>query len=356
MLISFSHHHFFVPVPKNDHIVGDTYKMNNMCKYILPRNSGVKCNDKKCHYKSHQSLERQHTYRVFVGEEQRITEKNILDCISHSWSYPLNKDTIIGCILYLFDTYTLIGIGKALGIRCFQRTKKIVIADKIADLGIHLAQFSQNKKLVTAITGIQRKWRRYLHGDTQHASNNDDPFTLVAIKDIPSQDSFAYKDPHGNIWAFRAEDLYYHIVTNSETNPYTRENIPENDLRRLGIIMKGRTSMHFSLDSCTTVDQMFTYVLSFYESEGFYLQNQWFHSLNIHDLEIVKRVVYGDSWNTITSHKEFANFMLHVVHNVSDPLRFPRICLLIATVGHLIPEMEEALPDWVFASAQSITQ
>jgi hypothetical protein len=257
---------------------------------------------------------------------------------------------IIDSVKYLFDAYQLVGIAKALRIPCTQKTKKDMLAAEIAELGIKLRKIASHPSYVQAFVRLQQLWRLKLHGNTMIASNKDDPFTLTAIKDIPPNDAFAYKDERGRTWAFTASDLYYYIVSNSPTNPFTRDNIPEKDLRRLGIIMKGRPMVEFSLDSCTTIDQLYTYVLGFYEQEGFYLQNDWFKALTINDLNVIRIVVCGNNWPPIESHKDFVNLMLHMV-NSTDPLRFPSICLLISTASRLIPEMEEAIPDWVFTAA-----
>ena len=327
------------------------------CTYVLPRQCGRKCGSPKCKLRSHKvgvGTESQKHYHAFIefngGVE--LNEKNILGCLVEARRQ--SRETINEAVKYLIDSYQLVGIAKALGIQCTYRYPKDTLITAIVNMGMKLGKIAGAAAQIRAIIRLQQKWRAYLHGDSTIASNNDDPFTLSQIKDMSANDVFAYKDEHGRTWAFQAEDLYYHVRSNSPTNPFTREMIPVKDIRRLSVIMADRPLVKFSLDSCTTVDQMYTYVLGLYDKEGFYLQNEWFKALSIHDLDVVRKVVcrHGNT-GSIKSHKDFAHFMLSIVTS-TDPLRFPSICLLISTVSRLIPEMEEAVPDWVFASAHAI--
>lgn len=284
-----------------------------------------------------------------------VDARNILGRIL-STQQNLSRITIDNTLKYIFDTYQLAVIAKALGISCTYRYPKARLTALIVDLAMKLDEITRKPSQVNAIAELQRKWRqRCLHGNPALASNNDDPFTLTPVSDLLQQDIFAYTDERGRTWAFHAPDLYYHVRSNSPTNPFTRDSIPDKDLLRLDIIMKDRPCVQFSLESCTTVDQMYTYVLSLYDKEGFYLQNDWFKALSIRDLDVVRKVVsrHVASTSIIKSHKDFANFMLNIVTS-TDPLRFPSICLLISTVSRLIPEMEHAIPDWVFTSAHAI--
>ena len=115
---------------------------------------------------------------------------------------------------------------------------------------------------------------------------------------------------------------------------------------------------HFSLNSCATVDQLYTYVLGLYELEGFYLCNEWFIALSADELGLVSRIVRcrmdplatTQTVQTSSSHHEFGELMLSVVNSQSNT-RFATMCFLITTVARLLPEMEESLPDWVFAAS-----
>lgn len=356
-----------------------------MCDYVYPRQCGRRCGLTQC--KSHEAKRadpKQQYYNRFVGDYKVLNASNVLQAIASMSTEPnLAADTI----KYLFDAFELIGLAQSLKIpRITQKSGKDTTATAIVCLGQKIATVAQSPEAITALVIVQRKWRDRLHGRTLGIPNNtEDPFTLTPLSEIPESQYIAYKDSTSSqvVWGFSAPDMYYHIVSNTATNPFTRDELPEEFIRRVGIVMSRspQEMRHFSLNSCATVDQLYTYVLGLYELEGFYLCNEWFIALTPDELGLVSRLVRGrldplgsatltrvpsyinmvahvlppnqmnrsPSYNTSTHH-DFAELMLSVVNSQSTT-RFATMCFLITTVARLLPEMEESLPDWVFAAA-----
>lgn len=288
---------------------------------------------------------------TFVGDCDVIHNQNIIKCcveVSRKGS-----DALTNIILYIFDAFGLVGVARELGIpNIGQRTSKAVCAKAIVTLAMKLTTFQGNAKAMKALVHIQRRWRIVgLKGDIAHASNDTDPFTQTPIKELPDNDLFAYTDPQNIVWAFSAKNLYYYVTNENQINPFTREDIPDSDINRLRCIVDRSNDAitPFTLDNCTTVDQMYTYALGFYEREGFYLVNEWFLALTTEEFDGVRHEVMGNAWTRVVDHKSFVELMLHIVLT-SSPTRFADICAIISAVARFIPEMYTALPDWIFTA------
>jgi hypothetical protein len=333
--------------------------IKGMCDYVYPRQCGRRCGLTQC--KSHEAKRadpKQQCYSQFVGDRKVLNASNVLQTIA------VAPHLAADALKYLFDAFELIGLAQSLKIpRITQKSAKNTTATAIASLGQKIATVAQSPMTLHALIAVQRKWRDRLHGRTLGTPNNaEDPFTLTPLSEIPESQYIAYRDttPARVVWGFSAPDLYYHIVSNTATNPFTRDELPEEFIRRVGIVMSRspQEMRHFSLNSCATVDQLYTYVLGLYELEGFYLCNEWFIALSPDDLGLVSRLVRGrmdplattQTVQTSSSHHEFGELMLSIVNSQSNT-RFATMCFLVTTVARLLPEMEESLPEWVFAAA-----
>lgn len=324
------------------------------CDYILSRNCGRRCGARDC--STHKNISRkasdmQKMCTIFTTNptinNHIVDSSNIIQCCLATLS-TLSTDSLKDILLYLFCVYDLVAISKELNIpKITQRTTKECAASSILELCRKLHTIKSCPKSLLSVCNLQKQWRqnKQVSVSIKDANNDVDPFTQISISEIPTNELFSYKDHKGLVWAFSAPDMHYYVLVESAINPFTREPIPDKDLRRLFMIMSTipEKQKEFSLDSCTNVGQMFTYVLGFYERQGFYLKNEWFTTLQNDEISTI-----GHFFNSlIDNHRQLADLMISLAFE-HDAIRFARMCMLLVCVSRFHKEMEEALPDWIF--------
>lgn len=289
---------------------------------------------------------------MLVGDNTEINASNIIGSCQCLLRANVSDITIINSIKHIFDAFHLSNIAIDLGMNGITRkSNKTTLATAITRLATVLYKFESSPAMLKSLVLIQRRWRHILQGkNLGEPSNEQDPFTLADVKDIPHHLYFAFKDNSGKVWAFNIPDLYYHTITCSATNPYNREPLDESTIQKLNILAS-RERLHartFSLDDCTSINQMYTYVLSLYEHEGFYLQNDWFIALNDNELRsILQSFNCTDEYAT---HRNLIDIMYHVVSTPTHTW-FSDVCYLVYTIGQYIPQLKQSLPEWVEGAA-----
>lgn len=319
-----------------------------MCDYVYPRHNGLRCgvvhckiHKDKCHGPA------QKIYNIFIGNNKKITTSNLLECCRR---LTCDKD-IIDTIIYIFDAPELARIADCLPLSQRRSKSKMHIATSIASYYKNLAILAC--KYITSIIWLQRRYRMRLRGYPCNSRNTEDPFTLMSLHDLSLSELFAFKDNTNQVWAFSAPDLFYYISsthTNDDKpkNPFTRDVIPDEAVHRLRIVMSNCSPQTFTLDSCTTIDQMYTYVIGFFDQQGFYLQNRWFTRLSTRNLCAIANIF--EPCANVNSHREFVQLMLRIAEGPHDT-RFVRMCLLVSLVAKYNPGVEASLPEWVFTAA-----
>lgn len=101
----------------------------------------------------------------------------------------------------------------------------------------NLWKIKQNYKFVSKILPKFQKAIRYGPHILYNSNNNECPFTLSKLSELPNSELFSfYDDKH--VYTFHAPELHYYICKTVEyENPYTRQKINTNDLRRLFRLM-----------------------------------------------------------------------------------------------------------------------
>lgn len=313
-----------------------------VCDYIYPRHNGRRCGKATCKLHTNAlQTDLQRNASLFVGSNvvSGTGVGELLDCFVRSLESGINKLDICLAMTHIFDAQALKTLTVARG-------SKAVLADAIASLYMKLAKLDANKGFIRALKDLQRRWIRYTL--MKHTTNATDPFTLIPINKIPINNLFVYRDAKGRVWAFSAKELSQY-VTDTPINPYTRDSLVASDLDRLAAYAPSPSSspsLSVSLDMCTTIDQMFTYAMGFYDD--FYLQNWYFTNLSVRELSAIARPAI------INSHREFAEFMINVARSPPE-VRFGRMCLLVTRLAQYIDGLHSSLPEWVPTAASTAT-
>lgn len=296
-------------------------------------------------------------YRTFLGSHAKLTPNNLLECSLTSGLTMLN---IVDTLKYLCDAYQLVWMAQELQIpKITSKSNKTVTSTAIASIAQKILNISVCEKKTHAVILLQRRWRSILNGTVYGLpTNENDPFTLTCMTDIPTQEYFAYKDHIGRVWGFNAFDLYYHFVSNSATNPLNRDAIDDMHIRRLGIIVSRNPHLmrDYGIHSCDTIEKLYAYILHMYEQEGFYLLISWFTALsceNILDLLSEADIPLDIYFRNPTDYECHRALVTHMydLYTDSNQHRFRSLCTLICDVADFVPEMKEALPEWVALAA-----
>ena len=322
------------------------------CVYVYPRHRGRRCGQQGCrlHLKASQ-----HHVSIFVGSHKHVDLDDLLDCVSRSLKNGIDKESICLAMSWIYDVIELKKYMHNIGYNV--NGSKAFMARLLVTFYSAIASLQENQGFVRALIYIQKLWRRHrLHGPVKEAKNSTDPFTLTSITDLPPNEVFAYRDKCGLVWAFSANDMS-HYVSNTPINPYTRDTIETRDLFRLADIVKMLPSTephNVSLDTCATIDQMYTHAIGYYDD--FYLQNWYFTSLSIQDLQSISTSIpQCIPTDPISTHREFAGFMISVAGSPPD-VRFGRMCLLVTRIAQHIDGLYDSLPEWISAAAATASR
>jgi len=363
--------------------------MEHCCKYRPARQGGLMCSS-KCkgtYCSAHNTIanERQLILQnmfkiplnnstpqtVTNNQNLTITKDNIIELLFNIWkTYDSRQTEIIhDSLMYILDTTAVFNIAKEYIKNISKKNKKKDTINILINLFESLWKISQNPIAMYWIKKYQNKIKCKIkvsfNGPTDgNIQNESDPFSLESINEINKKELFAYTDSKNRIWAFNACDLNYHITENHTIqNPFTREDIPNDDLNRLSKLVKtlpnNKTTIEF-----LTIDQAYTHVLHFYEQEGFYIKNEWLNYLSPRNLQYICRnfsmqtynryqiftyqigVDIRSSSNNLKAHVIFAKEMLKLI-NSEHTQKFLIICYLLSCISKYSREMLNNLPNWI---------
>jgi len=348
-------------------------------------------------------------------QEAFLHHKNIYACLSNLWTraatngtpslslslgkYRLDKAFLaVELIGYVADHKYVNTLGERLGIQ-IRKVKTSGIFDIVSTFW-NIWLLSQDAKKVTALSYIQRVWRlekAALMGPWPKvaAVNDTDSFTMEKLQNIYNISDrlsvFSYSDSKGNVYAFCGRSLYEHIfIYKNAFNPFTRENIPSVDIKRLHelwcachkpsniighaighafrstpryVVAQTTATQHFTNPSIA-----FTEVVSVLESRfNIYCQPQWLLSLNEIDIMGIfsrfhstvrssnymnrqaEENAFDDNPPT-SSQLVLASEMLNLLSRES-PLS-TIVCILIEVIAHFSIHLQASLPEWVYDAAQ----
>ena len=228
----------------------------------------------------------------------------------------------------------------------------------------------------TARTKYADVYTQFVDHFDQTPINDTDIFTLEPIADLDPAKVFTYKDAHGHVYAFDAAQLDYSIRELGPTNPYTREEIPEWDLARLrAIIQNGEVPRKSTPDPVNlwhSAADAYTYVLHYYELQGFRCNVEWFIALNYMDIisifwyyhtSIRTSSPFMDLDTALTAdgdlkalHFVFAREMLNMINDHEHPMQMFHLCNLIIAISEVSPPLRHTIPQWVYNAAHALTQ
>lgn len=350
------------------------------CKYRPARQGGLMCSSrcKGIYCSAHNTIanERQLILQnmfkcPFNDQNLKITKDNIIELLFNIWkTYEARQKEIIhDSLMFILDTTTVFNIAKEYFKNISKKNKKTDTIDILINLFESLWKISQNPVAIYWIKKYQNKikckLKISLNGPIDGViQNENDPFTLESINEINKKELFAYIDSKERTWAFNACDLNYHITENHTIqNPFTREDIPNDDLNRLSKLVKTLPNNKIIIEFLT-IDQAYTHVLHYYEQEGFYIKNEWLNNLQPRHLQYICRNFTIQTYNryqlftyqtgleirsapnNIKSHIIFTKEMLKLI-NSDHTQKFLIICYLLSCISKYSKELLNNLPNWI---------
>lgn len=235
-------------------------------------------------------------------------------------------------------------------------------------------QLQQRMKRKT--TDKRNDWQRLLGPWPKEVAVNDtDIFTMDALDEIPSNEVFSYRDTHGSVYAFLAPEIHYEVITNGPKNPYTREDIPTEDIERLLQIMEQLPHKRLPRpeETWTSAEQAFEYVLGVYERvHGIFVCADWilrFKRTQILHIffrfhETTRQPSQYMNMDTLEEcssrghdiyHAQYALAleMLRLAEEKDDPYQLYFICVMFFCMAECSVHFRKHLPPWIYLGAAS---
>jgi len=262
------------------------------------------------------------------------------------------------------------------GLRVFGNRAKSMTSAALAEaIGNFYFKLHRASKYVYHIRKFQRRWREKIARRMDDPSpstppvNSEEPFTCEEIRTIPVSEIFRYRDSTGRVYAFRASHLFYSIKNVGHLNPFTREPIPEADIKRLQHMIKENNINTKILEDerWRTPEDAFTDVLYDYEVYGFYTSLEWFAELSVQQIydiyselsldrnipmSVFSLFKLGLSLSDEPNGVKFcfADDMKNLIKG-DHPMKFYIICSLFVVLAIVNPNIRGALPNWVLTGA-----
>lgn len=310
-----------------------------------------------------------------LGEYERLSPLNLYPCVANLFRVDAPPAEVAKALAFLCSRQHLNAFCKALSIAtCASWTKARVCTELVARMA-RLFELSHHAKLMWIVVRAQRNFRRRrnqvearaLAGPREHPINDEDPFTLDPIPDLPPEHVFRYKDTHGGVYAFCAPELHYAVKTLGPFNPFTREEIPIPDLFRLSQMMRfiPEKRMPTREESWHTPADAYTTVADIFERKGFVFQVDWlvalvpgailrvfyeFHMLVQTPVPFMDLSALDHSLRTnnmFETHIVLAKEMLRVAET-DHPMQFYFLCNLMIALASVSAPLRRSLPDWMY--------
>lgn len=208
--------------------------------------------------------------------------------------------------------------------------------------------------------------------------NEEDPFTLGPIADIPAHERFSYFCDQGKLYVLSLPDLIRYVYSNGSggngrnngdaINPYTREPLPaeaQHRLKRLEAMLPKETRHPIIVWRSPT--DAFVDVLHGYERLGFYTHVEWFATIHPYHVYYVYEVMNRDRRVPadlfLMSHLDAAieddpvegpRYALAATMKrlIGEPcnMQFYTICTLFLVIAEHNAEMAQSLPRWILSA------
>jgi hypothetical protein len=204
-------------------------------------------------------------------------------------------------------------------------------------------------------------------------TNEEDPFTLSPIAELPAHERFSYVCDQGKLYVLSLPDLIRYVYSNSNgtqgaVNPYTREPLPaeaQHRLKRLEAMLPKET--RHPIIVWRTPTDAFVDVLHGYERLGFYTHVEWFATIHPYHIYYVYEVMNRDRRVPadlfLMSHLDAAieddpvegpRYALAAAMKrlIREPwnMQFYTICTLFLVIAEHNAEMAQSLPGWILSS------
>ena len=207
----------------------------------------------------------------------------------------------------------------------------------------------------------------------QKPMNEEDPFTLGPIADIPTHERFSYVCDQGKLYVLSLPDLIRYVYSNGSgggdaINPYTREPLPteaQHRLKRLEAMLPKETRHPIIVWRSPT--DAFVDILHGYERLGFYTHVEWFATIHPYHVYYVYEVMNRDRRVPtdlfLMSHLDAAieddpvegpRYALAAAMKrlIGEPcnMQFYTICTLFLVIAEHNAEMAQSLPRWILSA------
>jgi hypothetical protein len=263
-------------------------------------------------------------------------------------------------LTYVYTVCVMQNVAKTLGIR----------VEDIETFFEKCWRLESTPRHLWALRQCQRRWRRSRDRGRDYV-NAEDPFTLEPLGDLAEGQVWSYVDSKGHRYGFDADIMMHFIETQGSWNPYTREAIPEADVRRL---REGKTQTYRKTDFTVvwrTPRDAFVDVLYHYEIYGFYTDIDWFLNLTPMDIIGMYRLLQRDRFipdtvfrmatleaKILEDPENGAGFHLaremQWVIQANHDFKFYIVCNVFVVLAKIRPSLRRALPPWTHEGAQSI--
>lgn len=191
----------------------------------------------------------------------------------------------------------------------------------------------------------------------ENSENLEDPFTYEPINSL----SFKYIDKHKHIYAFNALELKHYLLNYGNTNPYTKEIIPNDVIDKLDkFIYYNGLDLNIIKEKykATSIIQLYTEVSQLIEKIGFYNDVQWF--LKINNYSKIKKIIksFHIISNDIPESKKYfinikeENFDFDFCNEIiklfkEGDTHFLLCCFFIKTLAVYSDDFYDNMPSWL---------
>lgn len=235
-------------------------------------------------------------------------------------NYMYNKKDLFESIIsYIFTKNDIICILNQIFFKFSNIYSKKVLVSKL--YYVMYNTYIINKLFLSSIIYFQRKFRKYIikkmnKYNNLSPSNQEDPFTLESINNIPYKQRFYTIDCNkNNIYVFDAIELEYYINSGNKNNPYTRTNFSDSTINLLKLFikynqLKSKTNDDFQW---ATPRQAYTEVSRYLENAGFYNDIEWFVKFTYFDCINIIKVFLDMSKDNLNDKFFVHNFELNPI-------------------------------------------
>lgn len=216
------------------------------------------------------------------------------------------------------------------------------------------------------IIKIQRFVRNYIYSKINQYNNFEsenitDPFTLENIQDIPTTNLFSISDKKSRIYKFNAIEFDYYINNIQKINPYTKEELSDQDISYLNLFIKyNNLSKLYKKDFVWESPlQAYTEASQIMEKAGFYNNVKWFLNLSYHDIKNTISLFQVLSMNTVhdffssdfdadSYQYQFAKCIIELFTDFNN--NFAHCCNFINAIASHSNDFYENVPDWTIGN------